>query len=181
MKAPNLKRIIETFILIPIYDDESNWIQVWQDYLDLLRFKIAPLIKQLINKEIIDWYSFLIHHRVSGVPTREDDHGLYVHLRMALTESSTEAEIKNLLPSWCKWTRKMKFHQPFSLDNANIQILKNGELEQGWKILGESSEWVLNMLDSHEPSSKIPVQNVAQFLHYLGNQLFVKAVKISMP
>ncbi len=63
---------------------------------------------------------------------------------------------------------------PPSLDNVDIQSLANGQVEQGWKILGESSEWVLKMLDAHDPKKQVPPQNVAQFLHYLGNQLLVE-------
>ena len=180
MKSPNLGRVIETFIRIELRK-EATAIQVWQDYLHLLRSKVAPLVKHLLNTGIIDWYSFLIHDRASGVPTSEHDHGLYVHLRMGLTDTSNESDLIEQLLPWCQMTQKMRVPHSPSLDNVAIQTLSNGKVEQGWKALGEASEWVLNMLECHGPNKPIPVQNVAQFLHYIGNQLFVKAVGIPMP
>jgi hypothetical protein len=75
----------------------------------------------------------------------------------------------------------MSFPNPPSLDKVDIRALSNGQVEEGWKILGESSEWVLRMLDAHDPGKPIPRPNVAQFLHYIGNQLLVEAVGIRMP
>lgn len=180
MKSPNLKRVIETFIRIEI-SNRTTSIQVWQDYLNLLRSKVAPLVRHLLDAEIIDWYSFLVHNRDSGVPTSEDDHGVYVHLRMGLTDTSSESELLDQLSSICQMTRKMTVPTPPSLDRVDIRTLKNDKAEQGWRVLGEASEWVLQMLNSHDPNKPVPPQNVAQFLHYIGNQLLVKAVQIPMP
>lgn len=180
MKSPNLGRVIETFIRIECRE-EAIAIQVWQDYLHLLRSKVAPLVGDLLNAGIIDWYSFLVHDRASGVPTSESDLDYYVHLRMGLTETSNESGLTKQLPSWCLMTQKMRIPHPPSLDSVDVQSLNSGKVEQGWKTLGEASEWVLNMLECHDPNKPIPMLNVAQFLHYIGNQLFVKAVRIPMP
>lgn len=180
MKSPNLGRIIETFIRIE-RREEAIAIQVWQDYLDLLRSKVAPLVGDLLNAGIIDWYSFLVHDRASGVPTSESDPDYYVHLRMGLTDTLNESGLTKQLPSWCLMTQKMRIPHPPSLDGVDVQSLNSGKVEQGWKTLGEASEWVLNMLKCHDPNKPIPMLNVAQFLHYIGNQLFVKAVRIPMP
>jgi hypothetical protein len=64
---------------------------------------------------------------------------------------------------------------------VDISYLAGANVEQGWKILGESSDWVLQLLESHDPTKPIPLQNVSQFLHYLGNQLFVRVTQIPMP
>jgi hypothetical protein len=178
--GPNVENIIETFIPIEASRD-GNSIEVWQNYLNMLRSVVAPLIKDLTQKGAINWYCFLVHGRESGVPTSEEDNGLYVHLRMALTASSNEAEFIKQLPSFCHFSRKMSMPNPPSLDKVDIQSLAKGQVEQGWEVLGESSEWVLKMLDAHDPNKPIPRQNVAQFLHYIGNQLLVEAAQIQMP
>jgi hypothetical protein len=178
--VPNIERIIETFIPIQVPTDATS-LQIWQNYLDMLRSVVAPLVRDLTQKGAINWYCFLVHDRKSGVPTGQEDDKLYVHLRMSLVKATHEAEFINQLPSFCYFSRKMTMPDPPSLDNVNIQFLARGRVEEGWKILGESSEWVLKMLDAHDPGKQVPPQNVAQFLHYLGNQLLIKAVQIRMP
>lgn len=179
-EMPNVESMIETFILIQVSEDATP-LQVWQNYLDMLRSVVAPLVRDLTQKGAINWFCFLVHDRKSGVPTSKDDDRLYVHLRMALTKASNETEFINQLPSFCHFSRKISMPNPPSLDNVDIQCLAKGQVEQGWKILGESSEWVLKMLDAHDPNKQVPPQNVAQFLHYLGNQLLIKDVQIQMP
>ena len=179
-EMPNVENIIETFIPIQVSKDATS-LQVWQNYLDMLRSVVAPLVRDLTQRGAINWYCFLVHNWKSGVPTSKDDDRLYVHLRMALTKASNEAEFINQLPSFCRFSRKMSMPNPPRLDNVDIQSLAKGQVEQGWKILGESSEWVLKMLDAHDPNKQVPAQNVAQFLHYIGNQLFIKNVQIQMP
>jgi hypothetical protein len=179
-EPPHVQNIIETFIPIEVSKDATS-LQVWQNYLDMLRSTVAPLVRDLTRKGVINWYCFLVHDRESGVPTGKEDDRAYVHLRMALTKPSNEAEFMKQLPSFCYFSRKMSMPNPPSLDNVDIQSLANGQVEEGWKILGESSEWVLKMLDAHDPKKQVPPQNVAQFLHYIGNQLLVRSVQISMP
>lgn len=180
MDAPNLQAVIETFIRIEVQESVPG-ISVWQNYLELLRSNVAPLVRNLMHKKTISWYSFLVHTRQSGVPTSLDDNGIYVHLRMALTNPTSKIDFIRALPSFCLMTRKMPIPNLPSLDNVDIQFLAGAQVEQGWKILGESSEWVLQLLDCHDPKKLVLPQNVAQFLHYLGNQLFVRAVQIPMP
>jgi len=73
MNKPDLERMWETFIKIsPV------------DFLDVIRFKAKPVIFGLRDKNIIDWFCFLIHDRNSGVPTSQDDNDAYFHIRVAL-------------------------------------------------------------------------------------------------
>ena len=180
MDMPNLNSVIETFIQIDLSDDVPA-IAIWQRYLGLLRSHVAPLVRNFLEEGVISWYSFLVHGRESGVPTSEVDNGMYLHLRMALRNPTAENELLRRLPNYCVMTRKMEVPNPPSLDTADINFLVDSRVELGWKILGESSEWVLQLLDSHDPQKPVPPQNVAQFLHYLGNQLFVRVVQIPMP
>jgi hypothetical protein len=177
---PNVDRMVETFIPIQNSKDTGS-LQVWQNYLDVLRSVIAPMVRDLSRKGMINWYCFLVHDRSSGVPTSEEDDRPYVHLRVSLTQATSEAEFISQLPSFCQFSRKMSMPNPPSLDKVDIQFLVKGQVEEGWKILGESSEWVLKMLDAHDPNKPVPPQNVTQFLHYIGNQLQAEAVQIRMP
>jgi hypothetical protein len=180
MVAPDLGRIIETFIPFTI-DQQKNPIAVWQDYIDLLRTVVAPLVRNLQTQGQVRWYSFLVHNQQSGVPTEPNDTRLFVHLRMELVGGVDEASFISRLPTSCLMTRKMQESKPPSLDTVDISYLKDSQVAEGWRILGESSEWVLSILDAHDPLKKVPLQNVAQFLHYTGNQLMVSVVGIPMP
>ena len=113
------------------------------------------------------------------MPTTEDDQGLYIHLRLELTPTTKECELRKELPSCCKMTQRMA--KPKSLDTVDFDALKGEDVEEGYKVLGEASEWVLRMLESHVPDKPVPPQNIGQFLHYIGNQLIIKAVQIPMP
>lgn len=180
MNTPNLHTIIEPFIRID-YSEKASADANWQNYIDLLRSRVAPLIRVLTAAGSITWYSFLVHDRKSGVPTKKRDKGFYVHLRMSLSASADEDSFIRDLPEYCLMTRKMQMPDTPSLDTVDISCLNGSNVEHGWRILGESSEWVLRLLDSHDQSKPVPQNNVAQFLHYLGNQLFVRVAQIPMP
>lgn len=180
MNVPNLNSVIETYIKIE-YSDDLPAMTNWQNYAGVLRSQVAPLVRALLEEGYITWYSFLVHDRQSGVPTTEEDNGFYLHLRMALRNLLTENEFMRRLPDYCVMTRKMWAPDPPSLDTVDISFLADANVEQGWKILGESSAWVLQLLESHDPAKPVPLQNVSQFLHYLGNQLFVRVAQIPMP
>ena len=79
-------------------------IQVWQEYLDMLRSVVAPLVRDLTQKGGINWYPFLVHNWESGVLTKRDDDKLYVHLRMVLTKATNEEEFIKQLPSFCHFS-----------------------------------------------------------------------------
>jgi hypothetical protein len=127
----------------------------------------------------ITWYGFLVHDKASGVPTM-DEH-MYVHLRMCLARSVDPTLFMKQLPSFCQFTRKVHPPSSQSLDTCDVRFFKNSRVEHGWKILGDSSAWALDLLDAHDPKKPVPIQNVAQLLHYLGNQLLVSVVDIPMP
>ena len=166
MNPPDLSRVLETFIPVPDARDPQSW---WPEYLDLLRTDVAALIFDLKTKQMLGWYSFLLHGRGSGVPTTPDDERVYVHLRL---ESLVPVDdLIRVLPAYCTMTRHMKPPDPPSLDHIQIAALQDCRVEHGWGILGESSEWVLNMLTAHDPSQPVPPQNVVQLMHYLFNQL----------
>lgn len=175
---PALSRAIETFIPIQL---SGSPLSIWHDYLDLLRFTVTPLVEQLRTEQLITWYCFLVHNRTSGVPTHASDNNLYVHLRMAPAKGVTLKTLKKHLPSACKMTRRVPQPVPQALDRANVTAFTGGSVREGWKVLGDSSEWVLRMLGVHDQKNRIPVENVSQFLHYVGNQLLVQMVRIPMP
>jgi len=166
MKQPNFSQVYETFIRI---DLASNPI-------DLLRFQIRPLINRLRDEGLINWYCFLIHNRESGVPTSADDKNAYFHLRFDLKKSANPIDF---LPDYCVMTRKVDRTRTESITGVDKSLLKDIQIEEAWKIIGEQSEWVMNMLSIYDKDIDIPLDQIAQFLHFFFNmvQMAIKCPK----
>jgi hypothetical protein len=123
---------------------------------------------------MIDWYSFLIHDRKSGVPTTPNDKNLYFHIRVSLKHKVKSDDFKNALPDYCVMTRPAPLDSTKSIGINettifDISSLKNEQIEEVWRIIGEQSEWFLNALLTHKDNKKIPFWHILAFLHYFDN------------
>jgi hypothetical protein len=127
------------------------------------------MISGLIEDGTIDWYCFLIHDRTSGVPTASDDNALYLHLRFALSQSASESKFQNSLPDCCSMTRNVGAEQVSSIAGLDKALLKNDDIAEAWRIIGEQSEWLLDMLMVHKEDARLFPNQVNQFLHYYSN------------
>ena len=165
MEKPNLDRMWETFIKISSKrTPQGNEIILTVLY-DLIRFKISPLTSNLI------WYHFLIHNKESGVPTSEDDDNAYLHIRF---EPKNPDDFLNSLPDYCVMTRKVnrKWVEQISIGKGitfDTSRLKHEKIEEVWRIIGEQSEWFINMLNISKEDVEISILHVNQFLHYFSN------------
>ncbi len=163
----DLDRIYETFIKIPIPFS-------WDAYINVLRTKVSPLISNLYAEKVIKWYCFLLHDRKSGVPTTEDDTVPYIHIRLEVNEREEDDKLYSMLPPYCVMTRKIPRTDISQIAGIDKSLLKNFQIEEAWNILGESSVWILKMLEAHSSCEKITIQQIAQFLHYFSNALQVR-------
>ena len=179
MLLPDTTRTYETFLRIAGPDARPE--ELWPGYVQLLRTTVTPLIRELQTAGVIGWFGFLVHNRESGVPTDADHRSSYVHLRMSLAAGAVEADLLSRLPGSYLMTRKMVFPDPPTLDGVELPTLLDGDVRQGWKLLGESSEWVLSLLEAHEPEREIPFRNVHQFVHYVDNQLMLSMTPLRRP
>lgn len=166
MKKPDLDQLWETFIKIPTEEEPISL----NDVYDTIRFKIYPVISRLRDSHILDWYCFLIHNRNSGVPTSEGDDNPYFHIRFELRENINP---NDFLPSYCVMTRKVRNEQVESITGVDKSLLKNEEIEEAWRIIGEQSEWLLDMLNIHKEDADIPPEQIGQFLHFYANMTCV--------
>ena len=83
MQRPTLSRMYETFIKINPQPDPLH-----QIIFQTIKTKVYPTIEQLKKDAKVDWYSFLIHSRRSGVPTTDDDNNAYFHIRFSLPKEA---------------------------------------------------------------------------------------------
>lgn len=44
--------------------------------------------------------------------------------------------------------------------------MKNEEIKEAWRIIGEQPEWILNMLNIHKDDVETPPEPIRQFFHY---------------
>jgi hypothetical protein len=153
----------ETFIRIPRADIASGI------HIETIRKRLAPMIDRLVNSRIIDWYCFLIHDKTSGVPTNPNDEDAYFHVRLGLQTDSTPDMLLTSLPDYCTMTRPIEAAWVANILGIDKTLLKNENIAEAWKIIGEQSEWLLKMLNSHKKEANIFPTQMAQFLHYLSN------------
>jgi len=165
MQKPDLNQMWETFIKIPTDDNRVGFSLLYNN----IRSKIYPMISRLEDNDMINWYCFLIHDRNSGVPTSEDDKKPYFHIRFTLKKDVDPSKFQDSLPNYCVMTSKRKRRPIESIAGIDKSLLKNEEIEEAWRIIGEQSEWFLEMLNIHKEGVDIPPQQIAQFLHFYAN------------
>ena len=174
MQQPDLNKMWETFVRIGIPDYASP--KPFLDFFNLIqiiRSKIYPMISRLQNDGVINWYCFLVHDRKSGVPTTEDDYNCYFHIRVSLRN-----DVEPSFPNYCVMTRKIKREWVESISGIDKSLLKNEEIEEAWRIIGEQSEWLLGLLNIYKDELDIPPQQIKQFFHYFFN---ITHVSITCP
>jgi hypothetical protein len=179
MSIPNLDRIVETFIQVPL-ENQFTTISYWHNYIEILYEKLIPLLDKLREKKLINSFSFLIHNKDNGVPTNKEDNNPYIHLRLELADDIVPAELKSILPDYCLFFQNGSIEQPYTITGIESKYLIGEDFRYAWKILCNCSELVVEILKVHKDKT-IPIRHVAQFLHFLGNQFFVNLINIPMP
>lgn len=164
MQKPDLSNMWEFFIKIPTLTDRSL-------LYDTIRLRVRPILLQLRDKGIIEWFSFLVHDRESGVPTTEDDRNIYFHVRVSLKKgiSLKREDVNELLPKDFEKHLTGQCTNVRSIKGIDTLLMESEDIAEVWRIIGEQSEWVINMLGIFKEGIRIPIDQVAQFLHYYSN------------
>ena len=158
MDIPNLNRIIDTYIPITSLDTSA--------YLQQLRSQVLPEIRNLERTGAIRWYGFLIHN-ASQLGGREPMDGRYfIHLRLEPASSLDPDAFIRTLPSHFL---NLIVTPVSSITGLDGSILTGADWAQAWKIHGECSSWILNLIEGH--AGDIPVKQIVQFLHFITNPL----------
>jgi hypothetical protein len=74
------------------------------------------------------------------------------------------------LPDYCIDPKTLTRNDVDSISGIAKPLLKNEEIEEAWRIIGEQSEWVIHLVDSHK-DPRIPIPHFVQFMHYYMNML----------
>jgi hypothetical protein len=144
--------------------------------LQLLRKQVLPLIRWLEDRHGLDWYFFLVHDRASGVPTTEKDKNPYIHLRLVFKKP-----MRSLLELLHQRAPRFEMTMPVTdgdkIAGIDEEILR-GNIHDARRLIGQQSEWVLDLLEAHERDADplVLVKQVRQFGHYFSNMLQMKFV-----
>jgi hypothetical protein len=176
MEKPDFNRVYDVFIPIGLPQEIRL-----RKLIDMIRFEIYPLISYLKKSKMINWYFFLIHNRETGsIPTTEDDRNLYYHLRFGLEKNINPEDFLQSIEDRLRFKPLWRTTKNPAISIGRNKpmhknILKNEEYEEAWKIMGEQSEWIINMLNAHkddiEISEKEYYEHILQFMHYYFNML----------
>jgi hypothetical protein len=164
---------VETFIKIPKNKKPLN----------VLREKVVPVIDHIEKKEIGQGYSFLIHDKDSGVPTKKK--GRWFHLRFHLYETRVittypkitdeKILIKEELKKFkqCKMTRIETLRNVSGFDDdERIRVFPSevnypSKSDTVWDILAEMSSFFVRMVRGYDDT--IPILQMWQWYHYFEN------------
>jgi hypothetical protein len=156
MNVPDLSRIVDTFV--PIVGN----------YFDILRERVIPNIRDLEKRGKLGWYSFLLHG-ADQLAGRAEEGTVCVHLRLEPMPGIEVADFISQLPAHFEKPIQVTVSEMGGVDPT---ALKDQNWAQAWRILGESSEWIVTLFEGHADAT-IPVQNIIQFMHFISNGLGV--------
>lgn len=163
MQLPKLDRIVDTFIKIenPTLDK----------YIAQLRSDLIPEIRKLESEGSIVWYAFLVHgQKHLGDRVHSADKNSYIHIRLCPSEGTDIEDFIESLPNHFEQPEKVSLSSIAGVDRS---ILKEQDWAYGWKLHGETSEWVLKMIETHDQNASIHIQQIIQFLHFITNPLLI--------
>jgi hypothetical protein len=159
----------ETFIRLSMDDIPLG------NHIEKMRSIVFPLVSRLKDTGRINWYCLLIHDKDTGVPTTPDDKNPYLHLRIAFTKDLSDDEVKGVLSKECVLTRKCIRQYVENIAGIRKSLLKNEDIAEAWRIIGEASEWTLGMINGFKTDALVYPEvfpdQIRQFLHYYRNLL----------
>jgi len=166
MEKPNLDRTWEAYIRIGPPQTATV-----QQVFGLIRSKLRPMLSCMKTDKMIKWYCFLIH----GSRTKSDTN-LYFHIRFEPKDGIDDVDsVNEILPVYCEKELTAKFTdvegKAREISGIERSLVKNEEIEEVWRILGEQSEWLMNMLSIYREDVEIPVGQITQFMHFYLNML----------
>jgi hypothetical protein len=153
LPEPDLDKMWRTWIMI--HPGKEPIRKLFQD---TIRLKLQNILL-LQKKGKITWFCFLWHKKV------DDPANLYFDI-MFTTDSN---DPDDFLPEYCIDTKKILPDE--SINGIDESLLVGEDIKEAWRIIGEQSEFIINMVCSHKGNVEIPPSQIAQFIHFFMNPL----------
>jgi hypothetical protein len=126
-----------------------------------IKTKVTRLIEVLEKKDkLIDWYYFLIH----GDPSPYFD--VVVSLKISVSEETLKNSLRHL--TYCSTPEKLDRNFGETISNVTRAQLKNDDIEEGWRLVGEQSQWVIELINAYKEDA-LTIGQFTQFIHFFTN------------
>jgi len=159
--VPDLHRIMEAWVPVTAatYGPE---------YLSVLRKDVVLPLRDLQAKGIIRWYGFLLHPCPETLSSRTPLNACF-QLWVERAPGIEFDEFRKLAPTAFL---NVDGSGPSLIAGLDKSMLKDGDWAYAWKMIGESSSWISELLLSHNDND-ISLKQTMQFLHYVTNPLLI--------
>jgi hypothetical protein len=164
MEIPDFDRGYETGVRVVVVGDDP--LAFWRTNLEIVRFRVAPVLRGLMEQGVINWYCSLLHGQEEGAPTVKGDPHAYQHIRVALAPGRTADELRAGLPPDFLPARPMTRDKFTDMPDHHLAFLRDGDTRRIWQRMGEMNELQFRILDDHRPDLPIPEDNLWLMLHY---------------
>lgn len=153
LEKPNLNKMWRTWVKIgPKSQLTHKMLQ------DTIRHKMYR-ISQLQKMGEITWYYFLYHNKPNDTANGYFD----------VVFTSNRGDPNEFLPEYCVNTEKILPRR--RITGIDRTILEEKDIAEAWRIIGEQSDFIIDLVRAHTENSEIHPQQIAQFMHYFMNAL----------
>ena len=168
METPDLSRAVETSVPVRSLD--------FGEYLGQLQADVLPHIRKLQAEGQLRWYSFSLRPANQLADRDPSDKAPVIRLHLEPATGLEVADFIALLPA--------HFEKPVprplaEVEGVDASILRDGDWAHAWHMAGESSDWVLSLLEDHQ-ATPTP-QQVVQFMHHITNAVAMSGSCLFLP
>ena len=153
LEKPDLNKMWRTWVKVGLKSQLTH--KMLQDTIRHKMYRISQLQKM----GEITWYYFLYHNNPNDAANGYFD----------VVFTTERGDPNEFLPNYCVDTEKIPPMR--KIGGIDETILQEKDITEAWRIIGEQSEFIIDLVRAHTENSEIHPQQIAQFMHYFMNAL----------
>lgn len=153
LEKPDLNKMWRTWVKIGLKSQLTH-----KMFQDTIRHKMYR-ISQLQKTGEITWYYFLHHNKPDDTANGYFD----------IVFTTDRGDPNEFLPEYCVDTEKIP--SMMKILGIDETILEKKNIAEAWRIIGEQSDFIIDLVRAHTENSKIHHKQIAQFMHFFMNAL----------
>jgi hypothetical protein len=161
MQKPNLDRLWQIKICLEVPTSRQDF---FKEAVRRMKSQVTQLVSVLEKEDkLIDWYYFLIHKE-------QNENQPYFDVVVSLKIGITEEVLKNCLRrlTYCSTPKKLPHSFGETISKITRAPLRNDDIGEAWKLVGEQSEWVINLVNAYKDDA-LTIEQFTQFMHFFTN------------